>query len=204
MSIRLLVRVLLLVGFGTVAFEAARGIVWLGSSIVSAQQSRRAEERARLERLRPPGWEPLRVEDYARFPRESFDFAWSNEAGNGLDTFRGIASKDLISLPDTTVALVLTAAEKDSVYEVVIRMRLLDPQTPFISHRSECVIAPRFLNTLRVESGPFTRTVQWYGACPDQTTEDLRRLAHLRQLIDRILQRHPEYRALPEARGFYL
>src|SRR5215471_8073835 len=66
-----------------------------------------------------------------RSPSESFDFLYADGRGTRLDTYHGTITKDMISLPDTTVACVLSEADLDSVRDRMIDVHFFDMREPY-------------------------------------------------------------------------
>ena len=144
---------------------------------------------------------PLRPRDFRRFPRRGFGFAYEISTGERVDTFEGLVTKDLVTLPDTTIKLTLSAAELDTIYRKMIEIRFFEISLPRM-HRCPQVIQPNADIHFRVMAGPVSKTLQWNSGEPP-ITDDRVRLIDLLQLIRRIVWAHPEYRALPPARGLY-
>src|SRR5215470_13963848 len=64
-------------------------------------------------------------------PRESFDFLYADGRGTRLDTYHGTITKDMIDLPDRTVACFLSEADVDSVRERMIEIHFFDMREPY-------------------------------------------------------------------------
>jgi hypothetical protein len=167
---------------------------------ISSRLSAAVERRLR----RPPPVLPIRPADYVRFPRRGFGFDWSTASGWRVDTFHGTVTEDRMADPDTTIALVLTPTEMDSIYQRVIEIRLFDLPKP-----RQPAQGPQWDPNSRDEwrflarAGLAEQDLVWHTneRLPD---DDSKRVIGLMKMIQRIVQRRPEYRALPPPRGHYL
>jgi hypothetical protein len=165
-------------------------------------------EHARHDALvaRPPRALAARHEDYGRYPRAGFGLVFWDSNGNRLDTFGGTCTKDLTAHPDTTIALVLSPVELDSIYQAMIDMRFFDPDQSFESIRTGMVdIEPNVTVHLRARAGAAERELVWdVGTMAHgPTTDDQKRLRRLAQLIWRRIESNSEYRRLPRPWGGY-
>ena len=68
--------------------------------------------------------------DRERYPRRGFGIVFESQWGFAVDTFAGRVTKDLVSIPDTTIDLRLSDAQLDTLYDAVLRMRLFDYPEP--------------------------------------------------------------------------
>ena len=150
---------------------------------------------------------PVRKADYARLPRSGFGVVFRTERGFALDTFAGRVTKDLVLGPDTTVALSLTDAELDAIYKKAIEIRFFDYPEPRPPLEICGFMSPNEgLTSLSITAGTTKRTLSWdAGDVPGGANlDDWKRLFELVLLIRDTVERHSEYRALPQTRGAYL
>jgi hypothetical protein len=118
--------VAVLMGVLLVARFAIPTLIATVREAISSRLSAAVERRL----LRPPPALPIRPGDYARFPRQGFGFNWSSDDKWGVDTFRGTFTTSLGASWDTTIALALTEAEMDTIYQRMIEIRLFDFPEP--------------------------------------------------------------------------
>ena len=140
-----------------------------------------------------------------RPPNFGFVFSFGVGAKNVLNTHDSTFTKDMVVGPSVTCHLTLTAAELDTVYW---KMREIDffryplnwvpPERPGGSH-----VSPHSSWVLTVRTGRRTHEVREAG---DSRTDDpaAARLHSLFLLIERMVMRKSEYKALPRPRGAYL
>jgi hypothetical protein len=135
--------------------------------------------------------------------REGFGFLFETGYGERVDTFLGLATKDLVCDPDTTIALALTPAELDTIRRNVAEVRLFD--LPGLHAPQDCVMFPSTSCQLLLRDGKRERRIAWETGwgCSDSERISFKRLYQVIQLIRRMVEAKPEYRALPRGRGFY-
>jgi len=171
-------------------------------------EARSAFDRGRHEALvsRPPRSLAVRADDYRRYPRADFGLIFDDSNGNRLDTFAGTYTKDLIALPDTTITMFLPAADLDSIYEAMIRIRFFDTAEPFPSLRVTNAIEPNTIQRLRARAGSVERELVWDSGtwAHGPITDDGKRLVELNRLIQRRIEAQPECQRLPRGVGGYL
>ncbi|MGH7726366.1 MAG: hypothetical protein ACREOU_13140 [Candidatus Eiseniibacteriota bacterium] len=180
------------------------GMLDTWSRSYSAWQREREEARLRDVRLGPPRPLPLRQEDYARYPLESFQFVLETGDGFAVDTHRGIVTKDLVAAPDTTITLVLTASEKERIWRKVISVRLFEMPELHAEIRTE-PISPCTSVRFEVAAGAEKRAFFW-DTCtfPDVPSDEWKRLAEVVRLIDETVRARPEWQLLPPPTGGYM
>jgi hypothetical protein len=202
-------RIFAATGTLTVLFVVAGFLVpWLRSDVRDLIQGwKEVGQIAQMKRPAPRLH--LRPGDRARFPRTNFGFRFESGHGELVDTFRGLVTKDRVTDPDTTINLVLTSAELDSIYDKMLEIRLFDLPEPHPPYSAGGVLSePSTHVQLQVRSGELTKALEWDSGRvvgPHwEISDDWKRLGELRDLIRRIVGRRPEYRALPPSRGLYL
>ncbi len=161
-------------------------------------------------KIAPPWWEgaaealPLRQGDFAKYPRENFGFVLERSLGEKIDTFAGVATKDMVIGPDTTIALRLTEAELDTIYNKVIAIRFFD-YPMFLWNDPRTQMSPQESLHLEVRVGDVVKDLRWTTGEPvPELVQQRKRLGELVGLIQRMVTSHAEYQALPPARGGYL
>jgi len=178
---------------------------WLGCMPVTESLTVAADSVSALRIVPPwaPWWTPvpslpIRPEDRERFPRKGFGFVFETSRGERVDTFKGLVTKDLVCDPDTTIALMLTAAETDSIYQKMLEIRLLELLEPH-----SAATQPDVTYHLSAQAGSTRRALEWRAGGLGGTP-DWRRLYQLIELIRKLVQARPEWRALPAARCGYM
>lgn len=149
----------------------------------------------------------IRRSDLRRYPRSDFSFELRTDHGYRVDTRTGIATKDMVIDPDTTIALRLTPAELDTIYRAAISMRIFEYQEPHpVLETNGGFTCPSSVYYLHVEAGGYQRDLRWGTAYNPggKTLDQWRRLYDLVHMIQRTVAKHPEYQALPPAKGGYL
>ena len=154
----------------------------------------------RWRNAQPPRPLPERKGDRERYPRRGFGLVLEDTRGFRVDTFAGTATKDMIGLPDTTIALRFSDAQLDTLYDAVIRMRLFDDPgpIPYLAHGE---------TRLTVRAGPSTRVLAWshgYFWPPRPISDGEKRLHALLDTIGRMVSTDPAFRALPPPKGIYI
>jgi hypothetical protein len=185
------------------AWFQARSIysTWLEARQRHADAERFA--RIRAFNARPPVPLVDRPADRATYPRESFAVSFVDENGFGVDTGKGTVTQDRISDPDTTVAMRLSPAELDTLYDDAIRDRLFEMPQPrplpwiyFGSHWS---------GVLTLGAGSARHSLQWdLWTWNEPWSDDHKRLNSYVRKLARMAKKSPAYRVLPRPRGMYI
>jgi len=140
--------------------------------------------------------------------RPNFDFVFETGWGTKIDTYHAIVTKDLVMIPDTTVACVLSNADLDSVRQKMIEIdffHMPEPHPPYQFGETVTTMSPHTSTRLEATMGGQTRRLLWGSegyVVPNEG--DWKKLGELQTLIWRILRRQPCYRPLPPAKGGYL
>jgi len=155
---------------------------------------------------RPPRPMPERKGDRERYPRRGFGLELQYSRGFRVDTFLGLATKDMIGEPDTTIALRLSDAQLDTLYEAVIGMRLFDfsgPTPPFHWKADESN-SERWAR-LTVRAGSSRKVLEWSAEYwrPRPMPDEWKRFVALERTIGRMVMADPGFRALPRPKGVY-
>jgi hypothetical protein len=129
---------------------------------------------------------------------------YQDATGFAVDTKAGTVTQDRVSDPDTTIAMRLTEAQIDTLYEDALRYRLLEMPPPgqlseFWSGAGKWtgVVTPHagaFQQSLRW--APWTRSELWSG--------NHKRLDAYVNELQRMVHNAPAYRALPRPRSNYI
>jgi hypothetical protein len=156
--------------------------------------------------LEPPPVLPVREEDYDRYPRDNFGILFETGHGEMVNSFNDLVTKDMVALPDTTIPLVLTEAELDTLYKKVIEIRFFDYPEPHPPRESNVYSSHNISMVLRVRAGTVEKTLKWKtGRLPEgDAVNDWKRIRQLIKLIREIVWSRPEYRALPSSSGMYI
>jgi hypothetical protein len=139
--------------------------------------------------------------------KESFDFLYATGRGTRLDTYHATITKDMIELPDTTVACVLSEADLDSVRDKMIEIHFFKMQEPHPDmHFGDPIVTQEPHTSIEIQAtlGSRTEHLFWSTQYVVPSEGDWKKLGELEVLIWRILKRQPAYKALPPARGGYL
>src|SRR6516162_3781920 len=128
--------------------------------------------------------------------RATFGFLFETGYGEKVDTFHGLVTKDLGAHPDTTIALVLTPGELDSVYRKVEEVRLFE--VPDLRAPDDCLMRPNTWVWLVIRADTTERSFQWeeQWGCSDslRATRSWKSLMGVIDLIREIVEAKPEYR----------
>jgi hypothetical protein len=154
---------------------------------------------------RPPRPLPERKGDRERYPRRGFGLELQYARGFRVDTFLGMATKDMVERPDTTISMRLSEAQLDTLYDAVIRMRLFDypgPAPPFHSSMG----SSDHWSRLTVRAGESRKVLEWYWEYfrPRPMPDEWKRFANLEHTIGRMVRADSAYRALPSAKRTYI
>jgi hypothetical protein len=155
---------------------------------------------------RPPRSLPERKGDRERYPRRGFGLELRYGRGFRVDTFLSLATKDMIAGPDTTIALKLSDAQLDTLYDTVIRMRLFDyPGPPPPSHSPTSYDSDHSAS-LTVRAGQARKELSWSwdDFRPQPLPDEWKRFDRLERMIGRMVRADSAFRALPPPQGFYI
>lgn len=143
----------------------------------------------------------------ARFPRKGFNFLIEDGYGTTLDTYRGLCTKDLVADPDTTIRLVLSPAEMDSIHAKMIVIGFFEMEEPHPSYgaaREFQSVSPGTTFRIEATAGTTTRRLSWdTGVRMSTPSAEWRGLDELVQLIRKTIENRPEFKALPAPNGLY-
>jgi hypothetical protein len=145
--------------------------------------------------------QPARPVDFA--VKYGFGVLAGDDAKNVLSTFDSSFTKDMVEGPPAKCRVIFTVAELDTLYWKMREIRFFSYPLLFVPHaRFHVIESPRRVFRLIVRAGESTHEVHWSD---DLTSDDpaARRLRSLFGMIERMLERKPEYKALPRARGIY-
>jgi hypothetical protein len=178
---------------------ASDTVALLGLAVLLVTYSEAASAQRGHTRLQP-----------ARPPDFAFKYVFGVLAGddtkNVLNTFDSSFTKDMVVGPPASCRLSFTPAELDTLYWKMRETRFFKYPLQFIPHArpgSEHEIeSPRESFRLIVRGGHSTHEVHWSD---DLRSDDpaAKRLQSLFGMIERMLERKPEFKALPRARGVY-
>jgi hypothetical protein len=131
--------------------------------------------------------------------------------GDGVDTFAGTITKDLISLPDTTVSCALTKDEVERIRRMVVKAQFFDLPDTLVDFGDDGWRADQ----IEVRMGRKTKTVAVRALRPRDLppgvplrewtpSDQKRRFDELTLRIIDLLRAKEEYKALPNSQGAYL
>ena len=139
-----------------------------------------------------------------------FGFRYSHYRGESIDTFAGTVTKDMVRLPDTTIALVFTPMELAEVRRAVDRARFDElPDTIWYGRTVADASGPEPLMQIEIQYGRERKSVTVDGSyrkerITPRSGDEFRRVVAIVNAARGILKKRPEYQALPPARGGYL
>jgi hypothetical protein len=152
----------------------------------------------------------------------AFGFRIETCHGEGVDTFAGTVTRDMIGVPDTTVDLHLTASELDRIRQEVAKIRFFELPDTLIgaSPSADCNSSPRPME-VEVRMGGKLKVVTVraleprdarqrgvpYRMWTDKGTPaegQRKRLMALFREIMAVVWARAEYKALPDPKGAYL
>jgi hypothetical protein len=139
-----------------------------------------------------------------------FGFRIEDGYGNCVDSDSGTVTKDMVMDADITIALHFTRAEMDTIYRAFVGLDVFDLPEPHpeINLPSDVVTttSPSTWTRFEVRGRGLRKRFEWN----DNDSFNLRRsteAGHMfkaAQVVQRILDRRPEYARLPRPRGGYL
>jgi hypothetical protein len=185
---------LLLLLVAIVLLPAVPGTLeWFGDTVMRVRNEWYAAQNRR-----PPRRLPIRAEDPHRYPRKSFGFVLSNDSGFRLDTFRGTVTRRLSEERDTTIALALSPAEIDTVYQAMLEMRFFEypePHPPFVT---ATLLVPNYQLSLQASAGGHSKRQTWStGEGPVTWSDEWKRLLSVTRTIQRMVAANQDFQALP-------
>jgi hypothetical protein len=152
----------------------------------------------------PPLQLPERTEDRARYPRETFEVRFVNDNGFGIDTASGMVNYDRIDDPDTMIALRLSDAQLDTLYEEALKNRLFEMEEP-LPLGTRWAGAEHWGGMLTVKSGALERSFRWDVWNPTANwTDGHKRINSYVGTLERMVVTSPVYRAMPRPKGMYI
>jgi len=132
------------------------------------------------------------------------DFAFSIQYGVGsknlIDSFKGVAVKDLISAGTAEAKINFTQEELQRIYDQMAKINILGALD--LTQASNCRVEPHGVDIWHIQINGVEKTFQWSGEYCD-TTKDIQKLRDLRNFIVDIVKAKNEYQALPDAEGAY-
>jgi len=154
--------------------------------------------------LQPPRAQPERERDRTRYPRSAFWLSFSDATGFAIDTKAGTVTQDRILDPDTTIAMRLSDAQIDTLYEDALRCRLLEMPQPAQLQAFACG-GEKWSGVLNVQAGAARNSLRWLPwSRVDQWSDDHKRLDAYIEELQRMVHNAPGFRALPRPRGNYI
>lgn len=137
----------------------------------------------------------------------TFNFVYTGW-GQQIDTFHGEYTRDLDDLRDTTIALVLSRAEMDSVLAKMLAIGFFampEPHPPYPPGTTGGEISPHSDIHIEARRGTLTRRLDWTtGFRMERPVADWQRLFELETMIRAILANRQEAKALPERSGGWM
>ncbi len=132
---------------------------------------------------------------------DDFDFSltYGTYGKQKIDTFNHIVVKDLIEDGTIEASISLAKLEKQEIYEEMMKIDIL-AATDF-SENKECEIEPPSFSTWTVQMNGESKSFSYTSYC--EYPEDVRNLIKLEEYIHDIVSSKEEYKALPEAKGYY-
>ena len=135
-----------------------------------------------------------------------FDFVYETGWGTKLDTYDSTLTKDLVGLPDTTIHVVLSHADRDSVLlemQEINFFALPEPQPPYPGCGP---LEPSTSVRIEATLGGQTHRLVWDSGsvvCAYDDSGVWGQILELQRLIVRVMKRQPGYQTLPRPRGAY-
>jgi len=175
---------------------------WRESIRLKEQREQAARNRQLNEQ--PPAMLPVRPGDRARYPRQTFAIRYVDENGFGIDTASGMANFDRITDADTMIALRLTDARLDSLYEEALHDRMFEMQQPgYLS--GSWGGSEHWGGELTLWAGGSSRVFRWDFWNPTASwTDDHKRLDAFVATLKRMVVTSSEYRKMPPPKGAYI
>lgn len=131
-------------------------------------------------------------------PGFHFTFRYGVGAKNELDTFAGTYTKDMIDAPSVTVPFQLTDVEMTQVLQKMTELNLLHQAATSVDR--SIMIDPCSSYFLTVQIDGVQQELDWDQCTGTTTVAD----QAFSDFVIRLIENHPEYKALPEATGGYL
>ena len=115
-------------------------------------------------------------------------------------------TKDLVLAGDTTIVLILSPAELDTLYAYYRDLRIDTLPEPHPAIDPMSIMMPMFTTRLRIRSGGREREFIWESGRDPVPASALewQRLHRFVTVVRRVVQERPEYRALPAPTGGYM
>ncbi len=146
---------------------------------------------------------PQIYKDYAgadkQFVKIYFQFGFRNR----LDTFEMVFQKDLIEDGVVTVPFWLTSREQGAIRKMMDEIDFFALPDAFYPPANQVVIPDAGDRYLIIQVGDRSKSIRWsYETNPDNP--QFKRFSRLCKLLIDIITSKPEYKNLPEAKGYYL
>ena len=134
-------------------------------------------------------------------------FYYGVGANNGLNTFEGTYTKDMIMDPPITVNLSLSEEELDSIYRKMVEIDFFDYPDEFSvsvpSGEAIGMVTPHSSYYFKVEYDSKVKELRWEDKITNED-EKANKLRELIKLIRDIVESKEEYKELPEPRSGYV
>jgi hypothetical protein len=139
-----------------------------------------------------------RIFDKRRYPRRDFNFVVETGYGFRIDTFSGTVTKDLMG-GDSTIALTLSPAEMDTIYQRTLAIQLFRYPEPHPLIEFNGMSQPHTTYHFYVKAGDHECELNWDSRYDyhGETRDEWERLWGLIWLIYDVVNERPEYKALP-------
>jgi hypothetical protein len=142
--------------------------------------------------------QPKRPKDFA------IRLAYGVAGRCSLDTVKGTYTHDMVVDPSVTIPMQLTDAEMDTVYQLVREAKFFSYSKPIRNDGHMMRWSPETVVRLFVRAGGKTREIEFSQPQPVHPDESTRRVKTLMFTIMRMIERKPEYKALPRPRAGYI
>ena len=143
--------------------------------------------------------------DYTNADRQFLKIYFQYGFRNKLDTFERVFQKDLIEDGTITIPFWLTTSEQDSIQAKMNSIDFFSLPNEIPAQRGLAVTpsaGDRHLLIQLDDTHTYKLITLSYDA--DTTNSSCKRFMELEKLLVRIIESKPEYKALPNAHGFYL
>lgn len=134
-------------------------------------------------------------------------FKYGVGAGNELNTFEGIYTKDMVQNPPAKIKMPLGKEEMNRIYQKMLEIKFFDYPDKFSvtppSGEPVGMVTPCSKYFLKVEVNSKIKELSW-DDCITNKDERADKLRELIRFIENIIESRTEYKGLPAPKGGYL
>jgi hypothetical protein len=129
----------------------------------------------------------------------NFSLSYGTYGKQEIDTFHNLVVKDLVEDGTVEASISLTSKEKQAIYDEMIKIDIMGDLD--LDKEKECETEPSSISKWNIQMNGETRSFHYTTYC--EYPEDVLNLIKLEEYIHSVVSSKEDYKALPEAKGYY-